>query len=182
MIAYHCDVNLILAEPFASRKDTHRLLAYYKIMQRLNDNKLIADLQILDNKASVEYKRAIKKKWNANYQGVPPNTRRSNAAERALRTFKAHFLSILAGVDPDFPGNLWDLLLSQTEVTLNLLRQTTLDPTRSACSYFHGPFNYEATPIVSLGCDIITNKKTGTRHSWDFRGAAGWYFGVVLQH
>ena len=32
MIAYHCDANLILAEPFASRKDKHRLLAYDNIM------------------------------------------------------------------------------------------------------------------------------------------------------
>ena len=31
MIAYHCDANLILAKPFASRKDTHRLLALLPI-------------------------------------------------------------------------------------------------------------------------------------------------------
>ena len=61
MIAYHYDANLILAEPFSSRKDTHRLLEYDNIMQRLSDNKLIVDLQILDNEASAEYKRAIKK-------------------------------------------------------------------------------------------------------------------------
>ena len=123
MISYHCNTNLILAKTLASRRDTHRLLAYDNIMQRISDNKLIVDLQILDNEASAEYKRAIKKKWNANYQLVPPNTHRSNAAERAIRTFKAHFLSILAGVAPDFPRNLWDLLLPETELTLNLLRQ-----------------------------------------------------------
>ena len=157
-------------------------MEYNKIIQRLTDNKLIVDLQILDNKASAEYKRAIKTKWNDNYQLVPPNTHRRNAAERAIRTFKAHFLSILAGVAPDFPRNLWYLLLPQTELTLNLLRQATLDPTRSAWSYFHGPFNYDATPIGPLGRDIIAHKNTGTRHSWDFRGAAGWYVGVALQH
>ena len=32
IIFYHCNANLILAEPFASRKYTHRLLAYDKIM------------------------------------------------------------------------------------------------------------------------------------------------------
>ena len=57
-----CVVNLILAEPFSSRKDTHRLLAYNKIMQRLTDNKLSFDLQKLDNKASTEYKQSIKTK------------------------------------------------------------------------------------------------------------------------
>ena len=57
MIANHCDANLILAEPFYSRKDTHQLLAYNNIMQRLADNKISVDLQILDNEASAEYKR-----------------------------------------------------------------------------------------------------------------------------
>ena len=113
MSAYHCNANLILTEPFASRKDTHRLLAYDKIMQSLSDNQLIVDLQILYNEESAEYKRAIMKKWNANYQLLPPNTHRINAAERAICTFKAHFLSIFAGVALYFPRNLWDLLLPQ---------------------------------------------------------------------
>ena len=182
MIALHWDANLILAEPFASRKDTYRLLAYDKIMQMLSINKLIVDLQLLDNEASAEYKRATTKKWNANYQLVPPNTHQSNADKRAICTFKAHFISILAGVAPDSPRNLWDILLPQTELTLNLLRQATLKPTRSAWSYFHGPFNYDAPPIGPLGCDIIAHKKIGTRHSWDFRGASGWNVGVALQH
>ena len=160
MIAYHCDANLILANPFASRKETHRLLAYDKIMQQLTDNKIIVDLQILDNEASAEYERAIKKKWNANYQLVPPNTHRINVAERAIHTFKAHFLSILAGVATDPPRSLWDILLPQTELTLNLLRQATLEPTRSAWSYFQGPFNYDATPIGPLCCDIIAHTNT----------------------
>ena len=92
----------------------HQLLAYDKIMQRLSNNKPIVDLQILDNEASEEYKRAITNNWNANYQLVPINTHRINAAERAICVFKAHFLSILAGVAPDFPINLWDRLLPQT--------------------------------------------------------------------
>ena len=105
MIAYHCDANLILVNPFSSRKDMHRLLAYDRIMQRLTNNKLLVNLQILNNEASAEYKRAIMMKCNANDQLVPLNTHYSNAAERTIRTFKALFLSILAGVAPDFPRN-----------------------------------------------------------------------------
>ena len=134
MIAYNCKANLIIAEPFASRKDNHRLLAYEKIMRRLLNNELTVDLQILDNEASAEYKQAITEKWKVNYQLVRPNPHQSNAAERAIRTFKAHFPSILADVAPDPPRNLWDLLLPQTELTLNLLRRATIDPSRSAWS------------------------------------------------
>ena len=123
-----------------------------------------------------------RKKWNANYQLVSPNTHQSNSTKCAICTFKAHFLSILAGVAPDFPRNLCDLLLPQTELTINLLGQATLDPTRFTWSYFHRPFKYDARPIGSLGCDITVHKKTGTRHSWDFCGSAGWNVGVALQH
>ena len=182
MIEYHCDANMILAMPFRSRNYTHRLLAYDKIFKILSNHKLTMDLQILDDEAITEYKRVIKKKWNTHYQLVPPNTHQSNASEQAIRAFKAHFIAILAGVAPDFPGNLWGLLPPQTELTLNLLRQATLDPARSAWVYSYSPFNYDATPLRPLGYNIITHKKTRTRNSWDFCGAAGWNIGVALQH
>ena len=92
-------------------------------MQRLSDHKLTVDLQILDNEASAEYKRFIKNKWNIQYQLVPSNTHQINAEERAIFTFKSHFISILSGVASDLPRNLWDVLILQTEMTLNLLCQ-----------------------------------------------------------
>ena len=62
------------------------------------------------------------KYWDATYQLVPPNVHRLNISERAIVTFKAHFLAILAGVDPNFTKYIWDNLLVQTELTINLLR------------------------------------------------------------
>ncbi len=52
---------------------------------------------------------------------VPPGCHQQNAAKVAIRNFKTHFLSVLAGVADNFPENLWDRLLPQTEITLNLL-------------------------------------------------------------
>ena len=54
--------------------DTHRVLSYDKIMQRLSDHKLTVEIKILYNKTSTEYKRVIKKKQNTNSQLVSPNT------------------------------------------------------------------------------------------------------------
>ena len=42
---------------------------------------------------------------------VPPGCHRRNAAEVAIRDFKAHFLSVLAGTADDFLPSLWDILL-----------------------------------------------------------------------
>ena len=54
MIVYQYDANLILAVKSKTRKDTHPLEAYDKIMQHLSDHNMTADLKILDNEASAE--------------------------------------------------------------------------------------------------------------------------------
>lgn len=182
MIAYHQQSNTILSAPFKSRADKHRLQAYNSIMQRLKDRNMLVDLQILDNEASKEYKRTIKEDWGVQFQLVPPHNHRRNAAERAIRTFKAHLLAILAGVSSTFPKYLWDLLLPQAELTLNLLRQANADPTKSAWEYFNGPFNYDATPMGPLGIDVLIHKNAAARNSWDFRCHEGWNVGVSLEH
>ena len=129
MVAYHWNSNEILVAPFKTRKDKHRLEAYKSIMTRLRKNGMIFNLQILDNEASSKFKYLITEDFGIRYQLVPPDIYRRNAAEQDIQTFKAHILSILAGIAPNLPKFLWDYLLPQTEMTLNFLRQSTLDPT-----------------------------------------------------
>jgi hypothetical protein len=121
MIAYHADGNLILQQSFKTRSDKHRIAAYNSIMMHLAARGLLVNLQILDNEASAAYKQAIMFTWQSKFQLVPPEMHHRNCVERAIRTYKDHFLSILAGVDQSFPPYLWDLLLPQAEITLNLL-------------------------------------------------------------
>ena len=84
---------------------------------------MLVDLQRLNNKASTKYKRIIKAEWGVGYQLVPPHIHCRNAAERAIHTFKAKFLSILAGIEKTPPKNLWDSLIPQTELKISLPRQ-----------------------------------------------------------
>ena len=83
-------------------------------MQKLDDRGHHVDIQILDNEVSTEFKKTIMKDWGATYQLVPPNVHRRNIAKRVIRTFKAHFLVILAGVDPELPKYMWYNMLVQT--------------------------------------------------------------------
>ena len=82
-------------------------------MQRLKDSNILVELQLLDNETSAEYKRIAKSEWVVEYQLVPPHIHCRNAAERSIRTFKAHFLSILAERLHNPPKQLWYLLLPQ---------------------------------------------------------------------
>ena len=102
--------------------------AYKTLWDRLTSSGTIKPkTNILDNKASVEFKNEIQKNWTI--QLVPPDNHRQNLlAERTIQTFKNHFKSVLAGVDYSFPMRLWDRLLPQTILTLNLLRQSNAVP------------------------------------------------------
>ena len=90
--------------------------------------------------------------------------------------------TILAGVATAFPRYLWDLLLPQTKLTLNLLHQSTANPTMLAWEFFSGPFNYDATPLGPLGICVISHDKPLTRKWWGFRGKDGWSVVVLLEH
>ena len=115
-------------------------------------------------------------------QLTPPDTHRSNLAERAIQTFKNHFVSILAGVDPNFPIKLWDRLLPQAVLTLNLLRQSNVAPTVSAYQYVNGPFDYNATPLGPMGCAAQVHNSAERRHSWEERSLDGWYLQTSMEH
>ena len=106
-----------------TKHDRHRIMAANTIMARLCAQQLNVHTVILDNEVSGDYHRNITDTWNCAYQLVLPDMHQRNAAKHAIRTFKAHFLAILAGIDTAYPTNQWDLLLPHTELTLNLLRQ-----------------------------------------------------------
>ena len=95
-------------------------------MTRLKTRGHVIDHQVLDNEASKEYRRHVSDIWAATYQLVPPAVHRRNIAERTIRTLKAHFLSILASIPPSSPNYLWEKLTPQTELSLNLLLQSTI--------------------------------------------------------
>ena len=84
------------------------------------------------------------------FQLVPPHLYRANAAEQAIRTWKNHFIIILCGLDPLFPLQLWDKLIDQVNLTLNLLRPSRLNPKMAAEAMFNGPFDFNRTPIAPL--------------------------------
>ena len=113
---------------------------------------------------------------------VPPNVHQRNIAERAIRTFKAHFLSVLAGLGSTFHKFMRDNLLAQIELTLNLLRQATLNPIILAWGYFNGAFDYTSTPLGPIGCKISIHTTSNKQKSWDQRGREGFSVGPALHH
>ena len=85
----------------------------------------------MDNEASTALNMTMNT-MNINYQLVSPSNHRENNAERLVQTFKNHFIAVLCSVDKDFHLQLWDILLQQERISLNLLRQSRTLPRLSA--------------------------------------------------
>ena len=131
-----------MVEPMKSRKDAEMIRAYDVLVQRLQQANIHPRKHVLDNEISENMKKHIKEKYKFELEMVPSGCHRQNAAEVAIRNFKSHFLSVLAGTAESFPLHLlWDRLLPQTEITLNLLRQLNATLTVSAYAHLSGPFD-----------------------------------------
>ena len=112
------------------------------MMLQLKQAVIVPKKHVLDNEVSENTKTMICDEYNMEMELVPPGCHCRNAAEVAIQNFKSHFLSVLAGVANNFPMQLWDRLLPQTEITLKLLRQSNAMPKVSAYAHRSGPFNY----------------------------------------
>jgi hypothetical protein len=164
-----------------SRSALEWLKSYDHIHQELTAKDFKPKLQTPDNKASA----ALKNFFTTNdveYQLAPPHCHHRNAAERAIRTFKEHFVAGVSSVDPTFPLHLLDRLFSQAEITLNLLRTSRLHPQLSAAAHFHGLIDYNKTSFAPPGCKIIAHEKPAKRRTWAPHGQHGYSLGPAMLH
>jgi hypothetical protein len=121
--------------------------AFDLLIQSLVIHGLRPSLQCLDNEASLALGNYLTKR-GIDYQLAPPHIHRWNNAERAIQTFKNHSISGLCSVDPNFPLKLWDKLLPQETLKLNLLRKSWINPRMSAFAQLYGHFDFNRTPMA----------------------------------
>ena len=164
-----------------NRTKEEMIRANEKIINRMRMVGLGIKKHTLDNEASDALKQYIRKQ-EIQFELMPPGNHRRNQAERAIQTFKAHLIAILAGVDNKFPLSLWCHLLEPTELSLNLLRQSKVVPKISAFAHIHGHHDYMKKPFAPLGCTIEANINPGDRNTWDTRSNAGFSLGTSMEH
>jgi hypothetical protein len=78
--------------------------------------------------------------------------------------------------------HVWDRLLPEAKITLNLLRTSCLHPQLSAAAHYHGLVNYNKTAFAPPGCKIIAHAKPGKRRTWAPHGQHGYSLGPAMHH
>ena len=116
------------------------------------------------------------------FQLVPPYLHRTNAAERAIQTYKDHLISGLSSCDPNFSLYLWYLPNPHATLTLNLLRPSRLNLRLSAEAQLNGAFDFNRTPLAPPGTRVIVHKTPDNRRTWAPHGVYGWYLRLTPDH
>ena len=181
-VAYDYDTNTIFANPCPDFKDETIITAFKEVFNELKSKGYAPQFNVTDNQATVPIK-AFLKTQECKWQFVEPSNHRVNAAERAIQTFKNHFISGLSSTDLHWPLQLWDHLSTQATLTLNLLRTSRIDPTKSAYEQLNGhKYDWNAHPLAPPGTRAVIYIDSVTRTSWGPRGLDAWYCGPAMDH
>eukprot|EP00804_Cyclotella_cryptica_P016108 CCRYP_004214-RA/>CCRYP_004214-RA protein AED:0.22 eAED:0.20 QI:0/0/0/1/0/0.66/3/0/877 len=181
MILYHVDSNSIWAEPTKNKTEGKLILARNRALQRMKACGIQPTRQVLDNEISAAYKLAITAS-GMTYQLVPPDDHRRNIAEKAIQTWKDHFIAVISGTDTKFPLHLWCQLLPQMERQLCLLRQSNAYPHISSHTHLYGHHDYNAHPFAPLGMEALVHDKPHRRKSFAQHCTKGYVIGTSHEH
>jgi hypothetical protein len=78
--------------------------------------------------------------------------------------------------------HLWDRILPQAAITLNMLRTSRINPKLSAAMHTFGQYDFNRAPMAPPGTRIIAHETPGRRRTWAQHGQDGWYIGTSLEH
>jgi hypothetical protein len=113
-------------------------------------------LMKLDNEASKLLKTYLHHQ-DITFQLVPPYSHRRNSAERAIRSLKDPLIAGLCSTETSFTMHLWDRLLPQAFITLNMLRTSRINPKLSAATHIFGQYDFNRAPMDPPGTRIIAH-------------------------
>jgi hypothetical protein len=78
--------------------------------------------------------------------------------------------------------HLWDIILPQAVITLNMLRTSRINPKLSAATHLFGQYDFNRAPMAPPGTRFIAHETPGRRRTWAPHGYDGWYIGPALEH
>eukprot|EP00804_Cyclotella_cryptica_P008459 CCRYP_003952-RA/>CCRYP_003952-RA protein AED:0.49 eAED:0.38 QI:0/0/0/1/0/0/2/0/237 len=111
------------------------------------------------------------------YQLVPPGDHRRNIAEKAIQTWKDHFIAVISGTGAKFPLHLWCQLLPQMGANSAFYGNQCI-PHISSHTHLYGHHDYNAHPFVPLGMEALVHDKPHRRKSFAQHCTKGYVIGT----
>ena len=103
-------------------------------------------------------------------------------AERAISTRKSNFVPDISGTDKLLQMHLWDRIIYQAQITLNILRPSRSNPKVSAHAMMEINFNFKKTSLEPSGTKVIFHEEPNRRSTWVQHGVQEGYIVPVVEH
>eukprot|EP00804_Cyclotella_cryptica_P014867 CCRYP_020386-RA/>CCRYP_020386-RA protein AED:0.51 eAED:0.20 QI:0/0/0/0.66/0.5/0.33/3/0/654 len=113
---------------------------------------------------------------------LPPDDHRRNIAEKAIQTWKDHFVLALSGTADNFPLHLWCQLIPQMERQLNLLQQSHSNPKILSFAHLYSHHNCNSHPFVPIGMEARVRAKPHHQKSFAQYCTKGFVLGTSIEH
>ena len=180
-VAYDYRSNAILVRPLKDQTDKSLLEAFEDVYEYLTTRGFKPRLNVMDNQCSKTIQKFIDSS-KAKIQLVNPDDHRVNAAERAIQTWKNHWLAGMGTLDPNCPIQLWCQFIEQGQDTLNMLRTSRVNPRLSAYAILDGQFEFDRTPLAPVGTKALVFLDPKKRTTWQSHAIDAWYVGPAKKH
>jgi len=181
VVFYVYNANYIRSVPIKSQSKEELLRAHQETHKWLSMWGFKPLLHKMNNETLHEVEKFIQAQ-QMRIQYTPPDMHHTNPAERAIRTWKNHFLAGIAGLPKSFPIANWCRLTKQCDATLNMLRPCCQNPLLLAHEALEGNFSFDATPMAPLGTEVLVHMKPNQRSTWGYHASKAWYLSHSPNH
>jgi hypothetical protein len=180
-VAYEYRSNAIIVKTLRDQTDKSMVEAFQEVYEYLTTKGFKPKLNVMDNQCSKAVQTYIHS-TGADIQLVNPDDHRVNAAERAIQTWKNHWIAGMGTLDPKCPMQLWCQFIEQGQDTLNMLRVSRINPKLSAYAVLEGQFNFDKTPLAPVGTKALVFLDPAKRNTWQSHAIDAWYVGPAKKH
>lgn len=180
LVAYEEASNFIHVAPMPDRGNAAYDLATRDILSTFRSGGNLPPLLRVDNELSNALADSIQRRFNLTIERAPPQNHRTLRAERAIQTWKNHFIATLCTAPDHFPLTEHDRLLPYSLLTLNLMRESHTRPGISAWEHIHGPLNWPGCIFAPPGLAVLAYQPKDLRGTWGPHGQAGFFLGPQL--
>ena len=180
LVTYDEASNYIHAEPMTDRTNSSYEKAFRATLSIFERRGSLPPILRVDNELSGTLVDVVQKKFNLTVERAPPHNHRTLRAERAIQTWKNHFISTLCTVPATFPLTEHDRLVPYAVLTLNLLRESRSQPGVSAWQHIHGPINWNGCIFAPPALEVIAYETKEQRGTWGPHGQHAFYLGPQL--
>ena len=146
-VGYEYQSNAILVQALRDQTDNSLQEAFEDVYFYLASKGFKPKFNIMDYQCSRRIQKYITSQ-GTDIQLVNPDDHRINAAERAIQTWKNHYVAGLSTTDHNCPLQLCCQFIAQAQDTLNMLRRFRVNPKLSSYAVLEGQFNFNIFPSV----------------------------------